>query len=320
MHSVRVVLGCAIASMSVLVTSGPALGQTVGGTGGGNVIGAGTVNGGGVGVNGGVPGGTPVSAGSSGGGSGNGSGGSASSCQWTLVGHQTGGNGVDPQGNVLPGAAGGTSGETPTSPGTPVSQDAVGTWYLMTCPGQPPVSVFAPNGAGGPPPPPPPPPSPAEVVAATPFPAETIHHSPCYLGLTGLQGDMWATVSNGAVPPVTASTNIRGYTVTSSAHPVQYRWAMGNGDAVVGTASGTRDNPSASYTYQQTGEFTVTLTVSWAGTFTFSGYGTTRTQALPVVAQAPPRQLVWPVQGAVSALVAPGYVDSTTLPALPSAC
>lgn len=190
----------------------------------------------------------------------------------------------------------------------------------MSCPGQVPTSVFVPQGAGGAPPPPPAPPSPAEVLATTPFPTETIHHSPCYTGLTGLQSALWATVNDGPVPPVSAVTHIRGYTVQTSAHPVSYRWSMGNGDSVVGSTSGTRDAPSATYIYPRTGTFTVTLTVTWSGTFTFSGYGVNQTQNLAPVNQAPPSQLAWPVQGVVSALVAPGYMPSTTSPASSSAC
>jgi hypothetical protein len=204
--------------------------------------------------------------------------------------------------------------------GTYVPPTSNGNWYTMSCPGQHVQSVFVPAGAGGTAPPPPLPPTPAEVVAATPFPIETIHHSPCYLGLTGLSGSLWVTANGVPVPPVSAAADIRGYTVQTTAQPVSYKWDMGNGDSVVGTVSGTRDAPSVRYTYQQTGAFRVTLTVTWSGTFTFSGYGVRETAVLPPVDQAPPRQLVWPVQGVVSVLVAPGYVSSTTVPSLPSAC
>ena len=189
----------------------------------------------------------------------------------------------------------------------------------MSCPGQAPVNVFVPTGAGPAPPPPPPPPGPAEVVASTPFPAETIHHDPCFAGLTGLASYMWATVNNAAVPPITASTTIRGYTVSTSAHPVSYRWDMGNGAVLVGPISGTDKAPSVTYTYQKKGSYQLTLTVMWAGTFTFTGYGVTQTRALGPVAQAA-QHLPWLVEEVRSVLVAPGPGATTTVPAVPSAC
>jgi hypothetical protein len=45
-----------------------------------------------------------------------------------------------------------------------------------------PVQDVCPVTGASTPPPPPTPPSPAEVVAYTPFPVETIHHVPCYMG------------------------------------------------------------------------------------------------------------------------------------------
>jgi PKD domain len=179
--------------------------------------------------------------------------------------------------------------------------------------------------AGGPaaPPPPPPPPTPAEVVAATPFPAESIHHNPCYVGLTGLQSWLWATVGAGVVPAIAATVQIRGYTVEVAARPVSYRWDLGDGGARLGSVSGTDQTPSVDYIYQTKGRYTVTLTVSWSGTYTFSGNGVApQTANLGPVAQGP-QQLVWPVQEVRSVLVTPGVADpsaSDTASQIPSAC
>jgi PKD repeat protein len=139
-------------------------------------------------------------------------------------------------------------------------------------------------------------------------------------GLTGLPSGLWATVNNAPVPSITASVTIRGYTVAVTARPVHYRWDMGDGDLVVGSSSGTMQAPSVMYTYQTKGTYTVILTVTWAGTYSFSGFGQATTATLPEVAQAP-QQVPWSVQEIVSVLVAPGSSDtSTTLPSMPSAC
>ncbi len=105
-----------------------------------------------------------------------------------------------------------------------------------------------------------------------------------------------------------------------TAHPVKYRWDMGDGDLMVGSSPGTQQAPSVTYTYQTKGKYVVSLTVTWAGTYSFTGYGQASTTALPEVAQAP-QQLLWPVQEVRSVLVAPGSADTgTTSPSGTSAC
>jgi PKD domain len=170
------------------------------------------------------------------------------------------------------------------------------------------------NGATAPPAPPPLPPAPAEVADFTPFPPETIRTSPCDGGVTGLATWLWATVGTGPVPPITATSSIRGYTVVVTAHPVGYLWNMGDGDVVNATTSGTgtAQGASATYTYQTKGTYTVSLQVSWSGSYTFSGNGIPpETQALNAVAQA--RQLMtFPVEEIRSVLLSPDSV--TTAP------
>lgn len=218
--------------------------------------GVGTIDPGGAAAGVGVPGGTTASSGS--GSTGPNSGGDTSSCQWLLMGTQAGGNGIDTQGNVLPGAAGGISGET--------------------------------------------------------------HHVPCYAGLTGLNSGLWATVNGGPIPPITAKATIRGYTVSVTAHPVAYHWDMGNGNVMLGTSAGSQDDPSIDYMYQESGTYTLSLTVTWTGTYTFGGNGiASETSALGPVDQAP-QQLSWPVQQIRSVLIAPGAPDTTTTIAVANGC
>jgi hypothetical protein len=118
---------------------------------------------------------------------------------------------------------------------------------------------------------------------------------------------MWATVAGGPVFPVATTASIRGYTVVVTAHPVSYRWAMGDGGVVTGTFSGagTASAASARYTYNVKGSYTVTLSVTWQGQYTFTGHGLAQTVALNAVAQNPPEQLVYPVQEVRSVLVDP---------------
>jgi PKD domain len=166
-----------------------------------------------------------------------------------------------------------------------------------------------------PPAPPPLPPAPAEVADFTPFPPETIRTSPCGGGVTGLATWFWATVGTGPVPPISATSSIRGYAVLVTAHPVAYVWNMGDGDVVDGTiaGTGTAQGASATYTYQTKGAYTVSLEVRWSGTYTFSGNGVPpETQALNEVAQAP-RTMTFPVEEIRSVLVSPDSV--TTAPA-----
>ena len=188
----------------------------------------------------------------------------------------------------------------------------------------PPREVCPTPGGPAAPPPPPPPPTPAEVAAATPFPVEAVHHNPCYEGLTGLQAWLWATVGNGVVPAIAPTVQIRGYTVVVAAHPVSYRWDLGDGGTRVGSVSGTDQTPSVDYIYQTKGNYTVTLTVSWSGIYTFSGNGLApQTATLGPVAQGP-QHLVWPVQEVRSVLVTPGATDTSTTvdvtSQVPSAC
>jgi hypothetical protein len=132
------------------------------------------------------------------------------------------------------------------------------------------------------PPLPPEPPSTGEVRDRTPLPAPAWGVSPQADGLTGLETWLWD--DNGdAGRDVTAT--IRGYAVTTHAEPESWRWTMAepgepgppsrtNPNPVVAASQpGTPSDPAASYTYETAGDYTLTLRVTWRGTYTFSGNG-----------------------------------------------
>jgi hypothetical protein len=130
-------------------------------------------------------------------------------------------------------------------------------------PGTPPAGQV-PGEQGSAPVAPPPPPGPAQVAARTPLPTPSFALNPTP-GLTGLATLLWTTDPGAvtvSVPP------INGYTLSASAHPVAYRWIMGDGATVVGTSPGSPSNPSASHIYESKGDVTITLEVVWAGTYT----------------------------------------------------
>jgi len=127
------------------------------------------------------------------------------------------------------------------------------------CPGAAPAAV-----------PLPPPPTPAEVWAATPLPPSHIDFSPSTLGLTQLATWMWFTGPGGTV---TATVTIRGYTVTTTAHPVAAYWWFGDGTSGEGPIGGSEAQPSATHTYVNVGHYIVTLIVAWSGQYTFAGNG-----------------------------------------------
>lgn len=166
--------------------------------------------------------------------------------------------------------------------------------------------------------PPPPPPSAGEVLQATNLPRLQFGLNPkgkdCSVagaltppanpaapcaageapGLTGLESLLWVDPA----PPAEVSVNvaIRGYSVTTRAHPVRYRWSMRqDGDTESSrnptptftiTDPGTKENPAARYRWETKGDYRVSLSVVWQGSYTFTGFGVSRTEALgPVTGQ-----------------------------------
>ena len=132
------------------------------------------------------------------------------------------------------------------------------------------AAIPATGVAAAPPPPPPLPPTPAEVWAATPLPTPTVEFNPSRLGLTQLPTWMWITGVNGAVA---ATAVIRGYTVTTTAHPVATYWTFGDGGSGQGSVGGSEASPSVTHTYVDLGRYTVTVIIGWSGQYTFAGNG-----------------------------------------------
>jgi hypothetical protein len=166
---------------------------------------------------------------------------------------------------------------------------------------------------------PPPPPTSGEVIADAPLPKLPFVLSPvgrncspasasagpanpaprCAAGeapgLTGLETLLW--IDPPPPPEVSVTVAIRGYTVTTRAHPVRYRWDMRQpGDtestrnpdpSFTTTGPGTRDAPAARYRWETKGDYHIALAVVWEGSYTFSGFGVSRTEPLgPVTGEA----------------------------------
>ncbi|HUP70361.1 MAG TPA: PKD domain-containing protein [Acidimicrobiales bacterium] len=94
--------------------------------------------------------------------------------------------------------------------------------------------------------------------------------SPRLDGLTGLETWLWAEVPPG---PVAVAASVRGFSGQVSARPTRYHWDMGDGTTYTTTAGGSERQPAARHMYQTKGDYTVVLTVTWSGTFSFAGGG-----------------------------------------------
>jgi hypothetical protein len=111
---------------------------------------------------------------------------------------------------------------------------------------------------------PPPPPGPQQVWKEVPLPQPAFSINPTQ-GLTGLATWLWTTDPGPvglSLPP------INGYALSANAHPVAYRWVMGDGTTEVGTSAGSEASPSATHVYQTKGDYSIVLQVVWAGTAT----------------------------------------------------
>ena len=122
-------------------------------------------------------------------------------------------------------------------------------------------------------------PPPQEIWDRVPLPTPTWGLNPVAEGLTGLPTQLWDP-SGGA--PVTATVDLGGFTATATAKPVRYEWKMWDradqpnrnpSPLVEAQVPGSDENPAAVYTYETTGDFTLTMTVTWAGTYRFTGPG-----------------------------------------------
>jgi PKD domain len=139
------------------------------------------------------------------------------------------------------------------------------------------ATVVCPQPAPKPTAPPPPPPTPAEVWASVPLPTPAMGINPAAVGITQLPSWFWVTRANG---PVTVTLIIDGYTVTTTATPVAYQWNFGDGSSSTGVGPGDETNPSVTHTYHYKGTYIVTLSIEYAGTFSYAGFGSIGTEAL----------------------------------------
>lgn len=178
-------------------------------------------------------------------------------------------NGILSAGPPVVGPNGPGTGMSVGPPGVPGYPDL----YLLIGPnGNTIASEDVCPGAAAPavPSPPPPPPTPAEVWGDTPLPAPTFGFNPSTLGLTQLPTWFWL---GGVGGQVTVTVNIRGYTVTTVAHPVAYYWWFGDGASAVGDTAGSQADPSVTHTYVTKGSYQVEVIIAWAGQYTFAGDG-----------------------------------------------
>ena len=139
--------------------------------------------------------------------------------------------------------------------------------------------------------------------ADTPLPANHIDFNPSTLGLTQLPTWMWFTGPGGTV---TATVNIRGYVVTTTAHPVAAYWWFGDGGSGQGPVGGSESQPSATHTYVNVGHYVVTLIVAWSGQYTFVGNGVPAETVQLGTVDGPATNAPYAVQEVRSVGVAPG--------------
>ena len=126
-------------------------------------------------------------------------------------------------------------------------------------------------------PPPPPPPTSAEVQAEVPLPSATIAFNPRTVGLTQLPTFFWA---RGVTQPVEVGIDVGGYTITTDAFPIAYKWNFGDGASAVSKTAGSASVPAVSHTYGEAGTYQVSVLVEYTGTFNYAGPGGSGTQSL----------------------------------------
>lgn len=121
-----------------------------------------------------------------------------------------------------------------------------------------------------PPPPPPPPPTPAEVWGKVPLSTASIGVSPGEKGLTGLETRLWY---EGSAQGVELRLSIRGYALVAKARPVLFAWNTGDGTTHSVSSPGSADAPALNHVYETKDDYTISLTTTWEGSYSFSGYG-----------------------------------------------
>jgi PKD domain len=139
---------------------------------------------------------------------------------------------------------------------------------VVVCPGQPSPKPGVPA---------PPPPTPAQVWAQVPLPAPAFGINPSTVGVTQLASWFWATGTPGLI---TVPVTINGYSVTTRATAVAFQWNFGDGSTAVSTVAGSESNPSVTHTYHYKGTYIVSLSIEYAGTYSYAGPGGAGTESL----------------------------------------
>jgi hypothetical protein len=111
------------------------------------------------------------------------------------------------------------------------------------------------------------PPSVTDVMQRLPLPMPEIHTSPRNRGLVGVETWLWW---GGEDTPPPVVIGVDGWTATVQPRLARIEWDMGNGDVVEGNGPGSEAQPSATYVYERQCDCTITVTLVWAGSVTFS--------------------------------------------------
>ena len=87
-------------------------------------------------------------------------------------------------------------------------------------------------------------------------------------GLTGLESWLWCSDPG----PVSAAVTLRGWTASGAVNVVQVGWVVDGVSGVARTTSscGSEAAPSLTWTPQAAGQYSVTLTTVWAGSWDLS--------------------------------------------------
>ena len=120
-------------------------------------------------------------------------------------------------------------------------------------------------------------PDPGRSVGQIPLPPPAVGINPATVGITQLSSWFWVTGDTG---PVTVTVNLGGYSVTTTATPVAYQWDFGDGTSAASPGAGTETDPSVTHTFHDKGTYVVTLSIEYAGTYSYAGPGGTGTASL----------------------------------------
>ena len=102
------------------------------------------------------------------------------------------------------------------------------------------------------------------------IPRPVVGVSPGQRGLTGLQTWFWYPGSG----DVSVGFGIRGFAITASARATSYRWSTGDGVVLRSGRAGSPAAPAARHTYRtKSSGYPVSLSMVWAGTYAWSGFG-----------------------------------------------